>query len=182
MNAAAHKLAVKIVKIFEGCSLLAYPDPASDLYKALARIGQMDDWMKGKVTYNSLPANFKALSGAPWTVGYGETKDVTHSTVWTQEQADKALSERVAEFMAQALKDLPNLAKQSPARIAAITSLAYNIGQTALKNSTVAKRIASEDSHGVPEAIKMWNKAKGRVMQGLVNRRKTEADLWTSAG
>jgi lysozyme len=180
MNAAAHKLAVKIIKIFEGVSLRAYPDPASDLYKALARIGQMDDWMKGKVTYASLPDNFKVLSGTPYTVGFGETKDVTHSTVWTQEQANKALEERVAEFMAQTLKDLPNLATQPPERIAAITSLAYNIGSTALKNSTVAKRIASGDFHDVPAAIKMWDKAGGKIMQGLVNRRKTEADLWTS--
>ncbi len=180
LNEQAVKIAVKVVKIFEGCNLIAYPDPASPLYKALDTHGLVSRYMKGALRWKDLGDNFKALSGAPWTIGYGETQGITKDTVWTQAQADEAVSKRVREFMAQCIKDCPKLEKLSPEKIAAVTSLTYNIGSSAFKNSTVARCIAKGDLTSVGAAIKMWNKAGGRVMQGLVNRRQTEADLWNS--
>ena len=59
----------------------------------------------------------------------------------------------------------------------ALVTLAYNIGDTAFCNSTVVKRLNIMDYAGACDAILLWNKVKGRVVQGLVNRREAERRL-----
>ena len=43
-----------------------------------------------------------------------------------------------------------------------------------------AKKIAQEDMQGAAAAFKLWNQAKGKVMQGLINRRQAEVNLFLS--
>lgn len=178
LNNLAVKIAVKIVAMFEGVNLNSYPDPASPLYTALSNNNMLHKYMSGAIKWKDLPDNFKALSGIPFTVGFGETKGITKDTVWTQEQAKTALEARVKEFMTQCIKDCPELETLSPTRIAAITSFAYNVGSTAFKNSTACKRIVAGDYQNVPEAIQRYNKAGGKIMNGLVRRREVESNLW----
>jgi GH24 family phage-related lysozyme (muramidase)/LysM repeat protein len=64
----------------------------------------------------------------------------------------------------------------------ALVSLSYNIGTNGFKGSTVLKRLNSGDYQGAAEAFKMWNKSGGGVMQGLVNRRNDEVQLFNSGG
>lgn len=180
LNETAVKIAVKIIAKFEGCHLRAYPDPASKLSKALSANGMLTTYMSGKLRYEHLPANFKALSGIPWTCGYGETKGVTKDTAYTREEATERLNFRVREFMTQAIKDCPALANKSPEKIAAITSLCYNIGNPEFKTSTACRKIKAGEDFAVPAAIKLFNKAQGQVNNGLINRRQMEADLWVS--
>src|SRR5690606_28418158 len=56
----------------------------------------------------------------------------------------------------------------------AFLSLSYNIGTGAFCKSTVARKANASDIVGACNAIPMWNKAGGRVVQGLVNRRAEE--------
>jgi lysozyme len=114
------------------------------------------------------------------TIGYGETKNVKEGMKWAQEKADSELVARAKEFMQAVLKASPSLLKHSPEKLAACTSLAYNIGVSAFKGSSVAKAIANEDMLVAAEAFKLWNKAAGQIVQGLVNRRKIESDLFRS--
>lgn len=176
-NSTALKIAVKIIKLAEGCSLRAYPDPASELYKELSAHNLLHDYMNGTF---ELRDHLKDLSGAPWTISYGETKGIKEGMVWTQLEADTALQSRVEGFLLDVLKTSPKLATMAPEAIAAITSLAYNIGMGNYKTSTVAKKIAEGNIPAAADAILLWNKAKGVVMQGLINRRKTERDLFLS--
>lgn len=180
MNDQAVRIAVKIIKLFEGFCAFAYPDPSSDLYKALSQHGMLQKYMAGTIRWKDLAPNFQALDGAPFTVGFGETKGVTKNTVWTLEQATAALEARAREFMAEAIKDCPRLATESPERIAAITSFAYNVGSEAFATSTACKRIMAQDDHNVPEAMQRYNKAGGKIMDGLVKRRLIESNLWMS--
>lgn len=173
----ALKIAVKVIKLAEGCHLRAYPDPASELYKSLSAHNLLKAYMDGKV---ELPSTMAKLSGAPATIGYGETKGIKLGMIWSQEQADTALQVRVEGFLQEVLKTSPKLATEAPERIAAITSLVYNIGAANYNSSTVAKRIAAGDMAGAADAIIMWNKAGGAVMNGLVARRKMERDLFLS--
>lgn len=182
MNESALRISLKIIKMFEGCNLISYPDPTSDLYKALSNNNMLQKYMRGAIKHSDLPEHFQVLSGKPWTIGWGETKDITHSMQWTQEEADSIFAERVQEFMAGVLKASPKLAKAPPQRLAAVVSLAYNIGLTAYAKSTVARCIAKDDHENAAKAFEMWNKAGGKVMQGLVNRRKLESDLYKSVG
>jgi lysozyme len=176
----ALKIATKVIRNVEGCELRAYPDPASDLYKELSKHGLLRKYMTGELT--ALPEHLAKLSGAPWTIGYGETKGVKPGMVWTQEQADTALEARVKGFLSDVLKISPKLATEAPERIAAIVSLTYNIGAANYASSTVAKCIAAGDHNGAAAAILLWNKA-GKpltVVPGLVKRRQVERDLYVA--
>lgn len=187
LNPVAVRIAVKLIKQSEGFNASAYPDPTSPLYKALSAHGMLSKYMSGALKWNALPENFQALSGAPWTCGYGETQGVTKDTVWTLAEAESRLTKRVEGFMQQVLQASPKLINQSPERIAATTSLAYNtgMGDEARKidgylTSTVRRKIAVEDWVGAAAAFAMWNKSRGLVVAGLVTRRATEAALFMS--
>lgn len=56
----------------------------------------------------------------------------------------------------------------------AAVRLAYNIGASAFCKSTVVRRWNAGDYAGGCDAFLLWNKAGGRVVQGLVNRREDE--------
>lgn len=177
-NEVAVRIATKLIKNFEGCSLFVYPDPASELSIKLSEHDVLAKYIAGNL---ELPPYLDKLDGSPFTQGYGETKGVVKGgPKWTQEQADSKLNVRVKEFMQEVLTASPNLTGQSAEKIAAITSLAYNIGITQYNDSTARKRIAASDWKGAAEAMQWFNKAGGKMLQGLVNRRKIEADLFLS--
>ena len=62
----------------------------------------------------------------------------------------------------------------------ACVSLAYNIGLPAFKNSTVLRKVNSGDFKEAADAFLLWNKANGKVLAGLVRRRKAERLLFLS--
>ena len=59
----------------------------------------------------------------------------------------------------------------------AYVSLAYNIGTTAFAGSTTCRLFKEGDLLGAADAILMWNKGGGKVLPGLVRRRKSERNL-----
>jgi lysozyme len=61
----------------------------------------------------------------------------------------------------------------------ALVSFSYNLGFNALKTSTLLRRIKGEKG-SIYEAFLMWNKADGKVLNGLVKRRQSEANLFLS--
>jgi len=68
----------------------------------------------------------------------------------------------------------------------ALVSFSYNVGLAALSNSTLWIRIVAykdgkADIEDVAYQFSRWNKGGGRVLNGLVKRRKEEADLFKSA-
>lgn len=56
----------------------------------------------------------------------------------------------------------------------AYTSLAYNIGSTAFCNSTLVKRLNSQDYPGACAEILRWDRFKGQPLAGLTKRRTQE--------
>lgn len=176
-NEQALQIAVKIVKMFEGCELVAYPDPESDLYKSLSANNLLRKWKKAEVVFADLPKDMQKLCGAPWTIGYGETQGVKCGDVWTQEEADSRLDARAEEFMAAVLKAAPKLSGEPAERLAACTSLSYNIGKGAFATSTVVKKIAEGNWHCAGDAILMWCHP-----DMLMKRRVVERDLFLSRG
>jgi lysozyme len=60
----------------------------------------------------------------------------------------------------------------------ACVSLAYNIGPNAFAKSTVLRELNAGNKDRTAAAFKMWNKAGGEVVQGLVNRRNAEVTLF----
>ena len=60
----------------------------------------------------------------------------------------------------------------------ALVSWTYNLGPTNLNNSTMLKVLNAGEYDEVPAQIKRWNKAGGKVLQGLIRRREAEALLF----
>ena len=60
-----------------------------------------------------------------------------------------------------------------------LISWTYNLGEGALKSSTMLKKINAARHDEVPTQIKRWNKAGGKVLKGLERRREAEAALYT---
>ncbi len=62
-------------------------------------------------------------------------------------------------------------------RIAALTDFAYNLGTTALRGSTLRKRVNEQDWEAARRELLRWTRGGGRVLPGLVSRRRAEAAL-----
>ena len=60
----------------------------------------------------------------------------------------------------------------------AMVSWVYNLGPANLKASTLLIKLNQGDYPKVPEQIRRWNKAGGKVLPGLVRRREAEAQLF----
>lgn len=109
------------------------------------------------------------------TIGFGTTKGVKPGDTITVERALVRLNEDVAFFekeMKKCIGDVPLYQHEWDAYV----SLTYNIGHAGFCKSTIVKRLKQNppDYNGACEAIKMWNKAGGKVWQGLVKRREDE--------
>lgn len=110
-----------------------------------------------------------------WTCGWGSTgPDVYPGRVWTQEYADRRLVSDAKRFLRGTLLLCPELMGDA---LASITDFAYNLGLGRLRSSTLRKRINEGDYDAARHELMRWTRGGGRVLPGLVARRKTEADL-----
>lgn len=62
----------------------------------------------------------------------------------------------------------------------ALVSFAFNVGEEALKSSTLLKKHLAGDHDGAGREFARWNKAGGKVLAGLVKRRAAETALYMS--
>lgn len=61
----------------------------------------------------------------------------------------------------------------------ALVSFTFNLGPNNLKNSTLLKKVnTNPDDLSIRDEFLKWNKAGGKVLQGLVKRREAEAKLY----
>lgn len=179
LNEVAVRIAVKLIKLSEGCELRSYPDPASDLSKALSQRNLLRLYKAGKV---ELPEDLEDVSGSPWTAMYGETQGIKADMVFTQQEADERLEKRVRQFMTEAINVTPNLANYSAEKIAAITSLIYNIGKTNYAKYDISKQVQAGNHAIVAAKFRQYVYAGGVINEGLKNRREREAALYSSVG
>lgn len=114
------------------------------------------------------------------TICYGSTRGVKLGMSKTKTECDELLRREVIEYRDGWLGYVNQIAKANwlpPRREAAYTSLAYNVGIRASGRSTATRRLNNGNIRGGCTALGWWNKAGGRVIRGLVNRRKSETNL-----
>lgn len=111
-----------------------------------------------------------------WTIGYGFTKGVKPGDKITEAEAAFRLKRELDEFKSKVLDVLYVPANEN--QLAAMTSLAYNIGPGAFKNSSVQRFHNQGDFDSAANSFLLWNKAAGKVLAGLVKRREEEAALY----
>ena len=118
---------------------------------------------------------YKCAAGV-WTIGYGSTKGVKEGGTVSQEEADKLLLHEMEEYEGY-INDMVNVDLEQN-QFDAMVSWAFNLGPANLKASTLLKVLNAKDYEGVPAQIKRWNKAGGKVLQGLIRRREAESLLF----
>ena len=111
-----------------------------------------------------------------WTIGYGHIKGVKEGMTITKQQAEEMLEEELIEYENYVKEAVKYQLDQC--MFDALVSWTYNLGPSNLNYSTLLKVLNAGDYDGVPEQIKRWNKAGGKVLQGLVRRREAEALLF----
>ncbi|WP_010117524.1 lysozyme [Acinetobacter sp. P8-3-8] len=117
-----------------------------------------------------------------WTIGYGTTM-INGTKV---KKGDTCTLEQAKSYMAQDLKQFESAVNQvkvplNQNQYDALVSLAYNIGVSAFLNSTLLKKLNAKDYKGAAEQFLRWNRAGGKVMRGLTNRRAKERKLFEKA-
>ena len=114
----------------------------------------------------------------PWTIGWGATgPGIGQNTVWTQAQCDARLKQDVARHAREVAAALGN-APTSQAQFDALVSFHYNTG--AIARATLTKYHRSGDFTRAAAEFARWNRGGGRVLKGLVRRRREEARLYRS--
>jgi lysozyme len=117
-----------------------------------------------------------------WTIGYGTTAgaDVgvkpAYGMTITQDRAEDLLRMGVDKFASTV--DAMITTKVNQNERGACVCLAYNIGPNAFAKSTVLRELNAGNKDKAAAAFRMWNKAGGEVIKGLVNRREAEIKLF----
>jgi len=111
-----------------------------------------------------------------WTIGYGHTKGVRPGQRITKAQAVAFLRQDVA--WAEKAVNRAVKVNLSQSQFDALVSWTFNLGSGNLGRSTMLKRVNARNWRRVPCEMIRWNRAGGRVLRGLVRRRRAEAELF----
>jgi len=120
-----------------------------------------------------------------WTIGYGHTKDVKKGDTCTREQAEKWLFEDAQSVVAAINATCVPLSQN---QFDALVDFAFNLGVTALFNSTLWRKVKIGDIIGASEQFARWNNITIYVngskvlkqIDGLTKRREAERILFLS--
>jgi len=118
---------------------------------------------------------YKCAAGVP-TIGYGSTHGVKMGMSISQARAEELLLEDIAKFEDHVDNNVKVPLNQN--QFDAMVSWTFNLGGGNLKSSTLLKVLNASDYADVPNQIKRWNKANGKVLEGLIRRREAEALLF----
>jgi lysozyme len=130
-----------------------------------------------------------------WTVGVGHVIDPNHARVplaerkalpipngWdrvlTMGEVDEILAQDLARFESGVQRLCPG--GLTPGRFGALVSFAFNVGLGNLQNSTLRMKHNRGEFEDAAEEFLKWNKAGGKELKGLTNRRKDERALYLS--
>jgi lysozyme len=116
--------------------------------------------------------------GGVWTVGYGHTEGVYPGMTISQEDATALLMEDI--FPAESAVNKYVSVELNQHQFDALVSFTFNLGGTALKNSTLVKLLNQGDYLGAAEEFLRWCYDNGTKIQGLENRREAERTLFLS--
>ena len=117
-----------------------------------------------------------------WTIGVGHLigdgkslPDEWNKT-FTMEEVDALLRKDLGRFERGVQKFCPVPLKQG--EFDALVSFSFNLGLGVLQRSTLRQKILRGDKTGASEEILKYNKAGGKIVKGLVNRRNDEYQLF----
>lgn len=146
----------EFLRLVEGISLLEYPDSGGEPTIGVGHLLTRDERLSGKIK----------IAG----------KWVDYRNGLTPNQVD-ALHEQDLAFAIRAVNNLVTV-PLTQNQFDALVSFVFNIGVSAFANSTLLRLLNKGNYYAVPGQLKRWVYDNGRIVQGLVNRREKEIDLW----
>ncbi|MEX5074866.1 lysozyme [Enterobacter cloacae] len=118
-----------------------------------------------------------------WTIGYGWTQPVGGKPIRAgmtikQETAERLLKTGLVSYES----DVCRLVKVglTQGQFDALVSFTYNLGARSLSTSTLLRKLNTGDYAGAADEFLRWNKAGGKVLNGLTRRREAERALFLS--
>jgi len=128
-----------------------------------------------------------------WTVGCGHVIDPNHARVpfedrnsleipegWNRklsmDEVNAILAADLQRFERGVLRYCPSGITQG--RFDALVSFAFNVGLGTLQRSTLRQKHNRGDFEGAAEEFLKYSKAGGKVLKGLLNRRKDERAIY----
>lgn len=125
---------------------------------------------------------YKCSAGVP-TIGYGSTYYENGIKV---QMSDAPITGARAEVLLKHVADrfalkVANLLKKpvTQNQFNALVSFAFNVGSGALASSTLLKLVNTNPNDAmIAKQFLRWNRANGKVIQGLTNRRIKESALY----
>ena len=115
-----------------------------------------------------------------WTIGYGDTHEVTPGLAITREEAERRLALRLGEVEAAVAALVRVVPTQG--QFDALVSFAYNLGAASLARSTLLRKFNAGDPAGAAAEFGKWVHAGADVLPGLVTRRARERALFEGEG
>lgn len=121
-----------------------------------------------------------------WTIGrgiihYEDGTKVKKGDVITADREEKLFQNTVKKYVANVNAKVISAINQN--QFNALVSICYNIGINGFNSSTLLRKVNKNPSDPtISNSFAVWNKGtikgKKQVIQGLVNRRKSESDLY----
>ena len=146
---------LEMLKTLEGCKVNAYKDVAGYLTIGVGHLLTEEEIEAGLIN--------------------GKVPFAPQAPI-TMEQALQVLKDDVKDAEAEVLMDVEVWLQQC--EFDALVSFVYNIGGGAFATSTLLRKLNRGDREKVPEEMRRWNKAGGKVITGLTNRREVEIKMW----
>lgn len=118
-----------------------------------------------------------------WTIGYGWTQPVDGKPIRAgmtikQETAERLMKTGLVSYES----DVSRLVKVglTQGQFDALVSFTYNLGARSLSTSILLRKLNAGDYAGAADEFLRWNKAGGKVLNGLTRRREAERALFLS--
>ncbi len=129
--------------------------------------------------WEGLRTNAYLCPAGVWTIGFGHTKSTYKGMMISHLDAEGLLQNdlRVYEESINKIVKVPLTQNQFDA----LVSFAFNVGIGALSNSTLLRLLNQGKTAEASKQFSRWVHAGGKVLPGLVNRRKDEFILFTKS-
>ena len=154
MQTSEHGL--QLLKQWEGFKLQLYKDSAGLPTIGVGHLLKKDELASGRIVISGVPVEFGD--------GLGE-EQVTSLLQQDLQPAEDTVNSGVKVVLDQNQFD-------------ALVSFTFNSGAQAFADSTLLKMLNQGSYDAVPDQLRRWVRAGGKIVQGLVNRRENEIKLW----